>query len=241
VEQNPLSNSKSDLDFITLESWPFIIKHTFTHQTGACNARNIALTQITSEWVFFADDDIRIVDGFILKTLEEIEKLGAKAVSISCLQKGEVPTFKTVFQWGSFGSGCSFVAKESLKNCKFLMGYEFGFGEDSDFGMQLRNQGYDVSFLPQPEILHLKAPIGGFRIKPILQWQNDIIQPKPSPTIMLYLISHNSKQQLFGYKTILFFKYYKHQKIKNLIRYFINFRKQWNTSVFWANELNKQS
>jgi GT2 family glycosyltransferase len=240
VEQNPFANSESDLDFIAAELWPFIIKHTFTHQAGACNARNIALKQITSEWVFFADDDIRIGQDFIQKTLEEIEKLGAKAVSISCLQKGEVPTFKTVFQWGSFGSGCSFVGKESLKDCKFLMGYEFGFGEDSDFGMQLRNQGYDVSFLSQPEILHLKAPVGGFRTKPILQWQNESVQPKPAPTVMLYIISHNSQQQLFGYKTILFLKYYKHQKIKNPIRYFINFRKQWNKSMFWANELKNQ-
>ena len=66
------------------------------------------------------------------------------------------------------------------------MGFEFGFGEDADFGMQLRNQGYDVLYLPEPEILHLKAPIGGFRTKPVLQWQNESIQPKPSPTVMLY-------------------------------------------------------
>ena len=78
--------------------------------------------------------------------------------------------------------------------------------------MQLRNQGYDVLFLNEPEILHLKAPIGGFRTKPVLQWQNESVQPKPSPTVMLYLILHNSKEQLLGYKTTLFFKYYKHQK-----------------------------
>ena len=88
------------MDFIALENWPFAIKHIFTHQAGACNARNLALTQITSEWVFFADDDIRFENNFIQKTLKSIEKLGVKAVSISCLQKGEVPTFKTVFQWG---------------------------------------------------------------------------------------------------------------------------------------------
>ena len=35
VEQNPQPNSESDLDFIALESWPFAIKHTFTHQVGA--------------------------------------------------------------------------------------------------------------------------------------------------------------------------------------------------------------
>lgn len=43
VEQNPDEGSKSNLDYLTTEEWPFTIKHTFTHQAGACNARNIAL------------------------------------------------------------------------------------------------------------------------------------------------------------------------------------------------------
>jgi hypothetical protein len=60
---------------------------------------------------------------------------------------------------------------------------------DNDFGMQLRNQGVDVLYLPEPKILHLKAPVGGFRTKPKLAWENDEIQPKPSPTVMLF---HNA-------------------------------------------------
>jgi glycosyltransferase involved in cell wall biosynthesis len=241
IEQNPAVNSVSELDFLTSESWPFPIKHTFIHQAGACNARNIGLNQITSEWVFLADDDIRIGEDFIQKALEHVARLGVKAVSISCLQKGEKLTFNTVFQWGSFGSGCSFVATEALNNCNFNMGYEFGFGEDSDFGMQLRNQGHDVLYLPEPEILHLKAPIGGFRTKSILEWHKEEVQPKPSPTVMLYQILHNTQEQLFGYKTTLFIKYYKYQKVKNPFSYFKMFQKQWNQSVFWANELKKTS
>lgn len=239
VEQNSALGSESELDYLHNEEWPFIIKHTFTHQSGACNARNIALKQIISEWIFFADDDIRIGKNFLQTTLEEIKKLGVKTVSISCLRKEEKQIFKNIFQWGSFGAGCSFVAAASLKDCKFKMGYEFGFGEDSDFGMQLRNRGYDILFLPQPKILHLKAPIGGFRTKPVLEWHKDDIQPKPSPTVMLYIISHNSNEQLKGYKTTLFFKFYKHQKIKNPYRYFKMFQKQWDRSIFWANQLKK--
>jgi hypothetical protein len=107
--------------------------------------------------------------------------------------------------------------------------------------MQLRNLGHDVLYLPEPEILHLKAPIGGFRTKPALLWQNDDIQPKPSPTVMLYIISHNTKEQLKGYKTTLFFKFYKHQKHKNPVHYYKMFQKQWNQSIFWANQLKKAS
>jgi len=240
VEQNPQENSVSGLDYLTNESWPFVIKHTFTHQAGACNARNMALMQVTNEWVFLADDDIRIDTDFFQKALKNINKLGAKAVSLSCLQKGEKKAHTNVFQWGSFGSGCSLVSADSLKQCKFNMGYEFGFGEDGDFGKQLRNKGVDVLYLPEPQILHLKVPMGGFRTKQVLAWQNDPVQPKPSPTVMLYQQLHQTKEQILGYKTILFFKYYKHQKIKNPVSYFINFRKQWYRSVYWANELNKK-
>lgn len=241
VEQNPDEDSLSELDYLTAEAWPFAIKHTFTHQVGACNARNIALEQISSEWVFFADDDIRIETDFIQKTLDEIKKYGVKAVSVKCFQKGNHKKESLVFQWTTFGAGCSLVFADGLKECKFKMGYEFGFGEDGDFGMQIRNQGHDILYLPEPSILHLKAPIGGFRTKSVLQWQNESIQPKPSPTIMLYQILQNTEAQTLGYKTILFFKYYKLQKIKNPIRYYIHFQKKWNKSIFWANQLKQQN
>ena len=90
--------------------------------------------------------------------------------------------------------------------------------------MQLRNQGNDVLYLPSPEIIHLKAPFGGFRTKPVLEWHADVIQPKPSPTVMLYKILHLTNQQINGYKTTLFLKYYKCQKIRNPYNYFIFWR-----------------
>jgi glycosyltransferase involved in cell wall biosynthesis len=241
VEQNPEAGSTSELDYLTNEKWPFEIQHFFIHQAGACNARNLALEQTISEWVFLADDDIRVEVDFMQEALDYINDFGVKAVTLKCFQKGEYQTNATVFQWGTFGSGCSFVFSDSLKKCKFKKGYEFGFGEDGDFGMQLRNQGIDVLFLPEPGILHLKAPIGGFRTKPVLRWQNEAVQPKPSPTIMLYQILHNTAEQIRGYKTILFIKYYKVQKIKNPVSYYFNFRKQWDASVYWANELKKQN
>ena len=241
VEQNQDKNSFSELDYIHTEVWPFEIKHFFIHQSGACNARNMALQHLINEWVFFADDDVRIPSDFIQKVISEINKFGTEVVSINCLQEGQKIIYNSVFQWGSFGSGCSFAKLSSIKNIRFLMGYEFGYGEDGDFGMQLRNTGADVLYLPEPEILHLKAPVGGFRTKPVLQWQNDAIQPKPSPTIMLYKILHTTFEQRLGYKTILFFKYYQHQKIKNPFHYYDQFQKQWKQSILWANKLKKEA
>lgn len=240
VEQNPDKESVSELEYLKNQKWPFIIKHTFTHQAGACNARNLALDQLESEWVFLADDDIRFGNDFIRKTFENIKKTGVKAVSIQCVQNKEKSNFKSVFQWGSFGSGCSFVERKAIEKCEFNMGFEFGYGEDNDFGMQLRNQGQDVLYLPEPQILHLKAPMGGFRTKPSLAWHNDQVQPKPSPTVMLYQMKHQTKEQVLGYKTILFFKYYNRQEIKNPFYYLIHYRKQWNQSVLWANQLNQK-
>ncbi|WP_426092191.1 glycosyltransferase family 2 protein [Flavobacterium sp. DSR3-2] len=241
VEQNPEPFSKSELDYIATENWPFEIQHIFTHQAGACNARNLALNQTTSEWVFLADDDNRFDSDLLNEVFQKIKKYGCNVVTTSYPQKKERILHRKVIQWPTFGAGNSFLKRTILQNVKFNLALEFGYGEDSDFGMQLRNQGHDVLFLPEPLILHLKAPVGGFRTKPLLRWHAETIQPKPSPTVMLYLITHNTKQQILGYKTVLFFKFYKHQKIRNPFQYFAVFNKQWNQSLFWANQLKIDS
>jgi GT2 family glycosyltransferase len=242
VEQNPEPESTSELDYLTGETWPFQIKHHFIHQTGACNARNLALEEVTSEWVFLADDDIRFDAGFIKDSFAAFQKYGQEAFTVNCLQRHEKNLNPYVSQTSTFGSGCSFLHAGILtRNIRFSMKFEHGYGEDTDFGMQLRNLGFDVIFLPKPEILHLKAPMGGFRINPILTWQQDLIKPKPSPTVMLFRQLYYSAEQLNGYKTMLFFKFYKHQKIKNPIRYFLNFQKSWSQSLNWAKKLRGEN
>lgn len=241
VEQNPEAGTTSELDYVTNEKWPFEIQHFFIHQAGACNARNLALNETQSEWVFLADDDNRFENNLLSDVFSKIEQYGNPVVTTAYPQKNEIKKHQKVVQWPTFGAGNSFVRRALLENIRFNKGFEFGYGEDSDFGMQLRNQGYDVLYLPEPEILHLKAPIGGFRTKPVQQWQNDEIQPKPSPTIMLYQILHHTPAQTNSYKTTLFFKYYRLQTIKNPVKYYIHFHKQWERSVFWANELRKQN
>jgi hypothetical protein len=106
--------------------------------------------------------------------------------------------------------------------------------------MQIRNRGYDVIYLPEPAILHLKAPMGGFRTKPKLDWHEEPIAPKPSPTVMLFALLHKTNQQLLGYKTTLFFKYYRLQPDeKSINAYYKMFQKQWIVSVKWANILKE--
>ena len=121
------------------------------------------------------------------------------------------------------------------------MGFEFGFGEDADMGMQLRNNGYDVLYISTTTILHLKAPIGGFRTKPILRWQEDEIQPKPSPTVMLYRILYDTKEQMQNYKSMIFIKNLNGSFVLNPFGYILSFKQKWNKSVYWANELKNQA
>ncbi|CAM2837899.1 Glycosyltransferase, GT2 family [Flavobacterium succinicans] len=239
VEQNPLEGSMSELDYLKNEYWPFKIKHTFTHQAGACNARNLALEQVESEWVFMADDDVRIEAQFLEKGLSFAKLYAAKALTFGCYQANysEEKKIKHTMQWSSFGSGCSIVRLKENNELRYDTSLEFGYGEDTEFGLQLRNEGIDVVFTPYPEILHLKAPLGGFRTQPVLQWHKEAIQPKPSPTVMYVKQKHDTQEQILGYKTVLFFKFYMLQNSRNPIVYLRKMKRQWNKSVFWANQL----
>lgn len=240
VEQNPLAESNSELDYLTTEIWPFTIKHIFTHQAGACNARNIALAEVESEWVFLADDDIRFNTDFFRKVINKINIYGTLVLTTSCLQPDEIQYYKMVHQSGIFGSGNSFVKATSLSAVRFNKVLEFGYGEDTDFGLQLRNQGFDVIYFPDLRITHLKAPMGGFRIKIKKQWKDDFIQPKPSPTVLYVLQKHYTAQQLRSYKLVLFLKLLKHESLANYFIFFKNFQKKWDRSVYWVDKITKK-
>ena len=239
VEQNPMKGSESELDYLKNENWPFKIKHTFTHQAGACNARNLALSKVDSEWVFLNDDDNRFEANLIKKTIENIIKYGEKCITTSYIQPHEKSQHFSVHQTGIFGSGNSFVKTELLRKVSFDKALEFGYGEDTDFGLQLRKIGVDVIYFPDLNIVHLKAPMGGFRTQPVLQWHKEVIQPKPSPTIMYVKQKYDTKEQILGYKTVLFLKFYKLQNSRNPFVYLIKIKRQWNKSVFWAKQLRK--
>jgi len=241
IEQNPEINSKSELEKIIGEDWPFKITHYFIHQTGACNARNIAMKEVISNWIFFADDDIRIKPDVLEKSSLEIMRYGFNALNLNCKQLNEITVFPKIKQWGSFGSGTTIVKSSYAKKCKFSMVYEYGYGEDADFGMQLRNVGCDIIYHPHIEILHLKAPIGGFREKPSLPWENETPLPKPSPTLMSFVHTYYDPSQILGFKTSLFIKFYPKQAIRNPLRYIKLMRKRWRKSEIWAIKLQKMN
>ena len=241
IEQHPDFTSTSDLDFIYSKSWPFAIKHQFIHQTGACNARNLALKEVTAEFVYLADDDIEFDRDLLEKVLFKMWRFNLDVVSMSCIQKDEVEQKKVPLQWPAFGAGCSILKSKLLDVVTFNMALEFGYSEDVDFGCQLRNNGVDIIYLPYIKTHHLKAPIGGFRSTFKHLWREDSILPKPAPTVMLNSLLNKTNAQLLGYKTQLCINYYFVQKIKHPLRYYRMFLRQWDRSKYWAEHLQSSN
>ena len=238
IEQDPDEGAVSQLEEVLHQKWPFRIEHKFLKTSGACKARNLALQQVNSKWIFFADDDIRISRKTLEDAVSESNRLAIHALNMNCLQPKESTIFQKIKQWGAFGSGTSLVKSEYALQCTFNEVYEYGFGEDTDYGLQLRAVGADVIYHPDVQITHLKAERGGFRQKVQIPWEQDGLRPKPSPTMMLLVKTHYNRYMLKGYKVSLFLKFYNRQDIKNPIKYFKTMEKKWNLSEQWAQELN---
>lgn len=242
VEQNPDETTSTELEYLASEEWPFEIKHIFIHQLGACNARNIAISQIESKYTFFADDDIRIEPQTIANALTEMKTYGLSASTLAVYQQGEsVKQYDYPVLWGTFGTCSSIVESRYAQNTFFDMALEFGYGEDMDYGDALRQKGCAITYLTQDPMLHLKAPVGGFRFKFQHLWADDKPLPKPSPTVMYNMRKNSTAIQIKGYKLYLFFKLFIREKPLNLFSFRENFQLRWNRSEFWAKKIGKES
>ncbi|MGV9003495.1 glycosyltransferase family 2 protein [Flavobacterium sp.] len=239
IEQNPLENSTSELDYIHNKNWPFVIKHHFTNQPGACNARNIGLDMVESEFTFFADDDIVFENNLLQNVIQSFKSIGNEVLLVSIHLASEEIIPQSPRQFSPFGTCHAFVKTNCIRGLKFNMGLEFGYGEDYDFGMQIKERGFDFIYLSTFKILHLKAPMGGFRTKPVLKWHNQKIQPKPSPTIMLVRLTYETTEQIRSFKTTLFLKNLNRNFFKNPSRYIKLFEEKWHASIYWANKLDE--
>ena len=241
IEQHPDENVESELDYIHSQEWPFEIKHRFIHQLGACNARNIGLDLIESKWTFLADDDIRLNKNVIEDTIVLSKSLKISSVTIATYlpHQKEVESEKTPFLWDAFSTCTTVLESQYAKKVKFDMAYEFGYGEDTAYGIELRKLGCSTLYTPYNALLHLKAPIGGFRFEFPHPWLKDNIQPKPSPTMMYLFESYMSEEQFFAYKTSLLLQQLKQKKSLNLFKFVKDFKAQWERSKHWSNEYRK--
>ena len=241
VEQNPDKDSQSELDYLDSESWPFQIKHHFIHQLGACNARNLAFKDTRSEWVVLGDDDIRVNPDLYPGMIDQAIKYGVKSVIGHCPEPGKTNLFPEVGQTTIFGSGLAVIHRSLLKKVSFDLAYEFGYGEDNDFGMQIRNSGEDVLYLPNSEITHLKVSSGGFRTPFEHPWNEERVKPKPSPTVMLNKKKYLTTEQRRAYRFILWMDVLKGSFRRLNFRPWFQFATAWKTSDKWADHLLQRS
>lgn len=205
-------------------------------------ARNMGLREINSKWMFLCDDDNRIIHkDFLYNCVKVTSQFKAAAINTLYRQRNEKMIFQNIKQWGAFGAGNTFLESQHLKGLNFNEIYEYGYSEDLDFGMQLRKKGVDIIYYPWLELLHLKAPIGGFREKSELKWDQDKIEAKPSPTVMVYALLYYSTEELRGFKVSLFLKYYGKQANKNPISYYSSMKERWKRSEYWAEKLIKEN
>ena len=241
VEQDENEDSLTKLGFLEDNNYPFQIEHQFIHRAGACNARNLAMKYVEAEYIFFADDDIRFPKNLLRNAVEEINRLGVGALNLNCMLPGGKTVFPKIKQWGAFGSGTSLVRTKYALKCEFSELLEHGFGEDIDFGLQLRSKGSDVVYHPEIITIHLKAAEGGFRSVSDDQWKSRDLKPKPSPTMMVLVKKHYSTYMRLGYKVELFLRYYRKQAIKDPIAYIRKMRKRWELSENIADKIIKKS
>lgn len=221
------------------KKWPFVLDHTFIHQLGACNARNIAIDKVRSNWVFFADDDIRLEPQTIENAVKVLKRYRLEAATLAVYQPHEHIEKKCYpVLWGTFGSGCSIVKSQYVKETYFDKSLEHGYGEDEDCGMSLRKKGVCISYLACNPILHLKAPVGGFRTAFEPAWRREFPLPKPSPTVMYHVRKNSTEKQLNGYKFFHFYKRLLSERPLNVVRFYQRFQMQWQKSEYWSKHLS---
>ncbi|GAK93178.1 glycosyl transferase [Nonlabens ulvanivorans] len=102
IEQNPDLKLSSELDYLENENWPFEIIHSFIHQTGACNARNLAISKTTASWILLFDDDNRFDSDLLESMFHAIQLTGTKVLNVAYLQKGGKKNYKRHLNNGSF-------------------------------------------------------------------------------------------------------------------------------------------
>jgi GT2 family glycosyltransferase len=203
IEQHPDSDFSDLLAKSLDEEWPFEIRHYTVPWVGACRARNLGLGETEADWVLLLDDDVRLDDGFIQYLLKTALAYQVDVITSAVFRTGQnMPQSNNYPRlWAAFGSGVSLVSASAARNIGgFDLRLEGGFGEDYEYGVRLRLSGANVLFAPGKPVLHLKAPVGGFRFEYPHLWKDSRIQPKPSPTVLYSRQKYGTQAMQDGYK-----------------------------------------
>ena len=245
VEQVPQPDWPLLPDDVLERSWPFELVHRRITQTGACLARNIALAEVRSAWVAMLDDDVRLDDNWLRTMRRTLKRYGVEAGCGRVVEPGTPPDTAPPgppHGWGTFGTCAGFVSSRCLASAggTFDMGLEGGWGEDQEIGMRFRLAGSAILLEPTLRVLHLKAPMGGFRAPRVHPWSADRTQPKPAPTMLLFVMRHAPPLAMRGYR-----QFY---AVNRLLRTplwkwpvaWFRIRRELRAAIHWATWLSQQ-
>lgn len=161
------------------EDFPFDVVVKWQTSKGSCRARNEAIDLCTSDYIIFADDDVRIQPDFVenhIRLLQTYKATACNGLDImaeniyqdltdlkSRLSKIESTRWRVgISQMFSNANSC--VRRDVVQK---LVGndvnFDGGYGEDSDFGLSILKLGHVLLHNPFSPNLHLKPPTGGYR------------------------------------------------------------------------------
>lgn len=235
-----------DVKFYNQADFDFKIKTKWQTTKGSCRARNEAMELCTGDYIIFADDDIRILPEFVENHIRLLQTYNAAACNgLDIMAKDQSQGIsdlkealaKMIDRWKvgvspTFSNANSCVKREWVQK---LIGndinFDGGYGEDSDYGLNIVKQGGVLLHNPFSANLHLKPPIGGYRWwgsqskvlgnkRKKQPWEIEktvkYITPVPSPTITYGVIKHFTKRQAKEWRMKYFFLYLFKNDIKTL-------------------------
>ena len=196
---NPQDESKPDLPVDA----PFSLQWIEVEWSGACRARNLAMSRASGDWILLLDDDVRCPPDFVESLSAEMQAWDLEAAS-SRVWTPDPPVredekFGEAFpawrlgamassadwMWPGFAGGASMVRSDFAQRVGgFDERLDGGYGEDFDFGQRLRDEGARFLHLQRPYVVHYHEPAGGFRAPTKQPWHEEE-EPKPSPYILL--------------------------------------------------------
>ncbi len=181
-------------------------------ERGQSLARNTALAQVTSPYVFMFDDDSIAYDNLIEQHMRVV--LGGRfdvstgvAVPPPPTPYELPPAFRQPRVAQTFDSGNSLM-KTSLvyEMGGFDRNFDLGPGTDTDLGTRLYLSGKRIAHTPTAIRIHFKAPTGGLRVHGAHKYNTDpsLLSPFPPPTQSYYAARYLRGRQYFE-RTLLQF------------------------------------
>jgi len=234
VEQRPPGAEPAALD----AAWPFELVQRTVEWTGACRARNLALQEVRSPWVLLLDDDVRLQADALGLLLATARAYGVGAVTAAVHLAHQQTEAGPPRVWATFGAGATLVDATALRAAgPFDERLEGGYGEDAEIGIRLRRAGCNVVQAPAVRVLHLKAPAGGFRHAVRFPWQDDPVQPRPSPIFLYARNRYATPAMRQGYR--LFYALNRLRSVPALARpgELLRILRGWKRSAYWAERL----